>query len=196
MNQTNSIMKKEKEYFILISPSEEITRQINLLKRACAKYIGKFYGMKSQAHISFSKYIDEEDTPGKMSDIMSRFIKIIEWEMGHLPSCNLIIDGFDFFDHGNKYKTIYAVIKNTDETVNWFNTIKEKLFIKKNITPHITIAKKITVESFNILWPFFQKLSLTESFKPESLTILTREFDKPFVPYQKFKEISFNNSPS
>jgi 2'-5' RNA ligase len=186
-------MKKEKEYFIIISPPDEIQYFINKCKRACAKYIGRYESMSSKAHISFAKYLDEENDMGQMSDIMHRFIQIVEFEINQTESFEMEIEGFDFFTHGSDYKTIYAALKLSDEFMTWFNNIRKKLFIEKNIKPHITIAKKISNESFTTLWPHFQKLSYKKSFKPECLTILSREADKPFVAYQKFKEITFIN---
>ncbi|HVS91612.1 MAG TPA: 2'-5' RNA ligase family protein [Mucilaginibacter sp.] len=183
-------MKREVEYFFLISPPDEISGYVDRLKRACAKHIGSFYSMKSKAHISFGKFIDEEDEPGQVSGIMQQCLQLIEKGISRLPSCNLSVEGFDFFDHGSKFKTIYAAINLDDKTLEWFNAIKRQLLIDRNITPHITIARKIPVEAFEILWPHFQKLKFKESFTPESLTILTREFNKP-IKYEKFKEIRF-----
>ncbi len=98
------------------------------------------------------------------------------------------IEGFDFFTHGSDYKTIYAALQLSDEFMAWFNNIKRKLFIEKNIKPLITIAKRVSYESFTTLWPRFQMLNYKKSFKPECLTILSREAHKHFVSYQNSRK--------
>jgi 2'-5' RNA ligase len=148
--------------------------------------------MKSRAHISFRKFIDEEEPGGQISDIMCECLELIKKGIGRLPSFNLFIDGFGFFNHGQKFKTIYAAIELDIRTKAWLNAIKEQLLIDGDITPHITIARKIPVESFNILWPYFQQLEFKASFKPDCLTVLRREVGKPYVPYKKFAEFEFN----
>jgi 2'-5' RNA ligase len=138
-------MKKETEYFFLISLPEPIENQVMRLKKSCAKHIGSFYSMKSKGHISFGKFIDEEKQPGQMSDIMAQCIELIEKGINKLPTCRLTIDGFNYFTHGKKFKTIYANIKMDDKTVAWCDAICKQLLIDRGITPHITIAKKIPV---------------------------------------------------
>src|SRR5579862_3429101 len=187
-------MKKEIEYFLLISPPDRINEQINLLKRACAKHIGSFYSMKSKAHISLCKVIDEEDQPGQLSDIMQCYLRFAAKEIGQISPCNLKIDGFGYFTHGSKFRTIYAVINRTDEVTTWVDKLREKLLIDRSIIPHITIARKIPTEAFDILWPHFQKLTYKESFTADHLMVLSREFNKPYQPYRVFKQIAFDRS--
>jgi 2'-5' RNA ligase len=184
-------MKKEVEYFFLISPPERIEDQITRFKKSCVKHVGSFYSMKSKAHISFGKFIDEEEQPGQMSDIMSQCLDLIEKGINKLPAFNLVIDGFNYFNHGQKFKSIYASIKLDNVTLAWFNTIKQQLLIDRDITPHITIARKIPLEAFNVLWPYFQRIEFKDSFKPEALTVLIRNFNQPYIPYQHYRDIQF-----
>jgi 2'-5' RNA ligase len=189
-------MKREVEYFFLINPPDRIDYQISRLKKSCAKHVGNFYGMKSKAHISFGKFIDEEERPGQMSIIMRDCLHLIERGISTLPSCDLTIDGFNFFNHGQKFRSIYATIKLDDDTLTWFNAVKEQLLIDRDLTPHITIARKISIEAFNILWPYFQQLEFKDSFKAECMTILRREFGKTYMSYEKFGEFLFFNKPT
>jgi len=187
-------MKKEIEYFILISLPDRIDDYVKSLKDFCKRNIGSFYSATSRSHISFGKFIDEEDDNLGMSEIMQLYLKNIQNAIALIPSCDLSIDGFNYFTHGTKFRTIYVVIKLDDNVIGWFDKIRNRLLIDRNITPHITIARKIPTNDFDILWPHFRNLTFKESFKPASLTILTREFSKQYIPYQKFGEIPFDQS--
>ncbi|HVV54301.1 MAG TPA: hypothetical protein VHC47_03190, partial [Mucilaginibacter sp.] len=157
-------MKRETEYFIVIAPPGPVCDYVKQLKNFCKRNIGSFYSAGSRAHISFGKFIDEENSPGQMSGIMRQCLHLMEKGISRIPPCNIMIDGFRFFDHGPRFKTIYAAVKLDEKTLDWFNAVGEQLLIDRDITPHITIARKIPVESFNVLWPHFKDLKFKESF--------------------------------
>src|ERR1700722_1108124 len=164
-----------KDFFLIISPPDAVNYQVLRFKQACAKHIGVFESRYSKAHISFGLYGEEIQTPRQKTFVMERFIDLITEDINIMEPIELAINGFNVFSHGKKSKTIYAVIETTEKTKAWFNKIKEILRIEGNITPHITIAKSLPIEQFNMLWPHFEKLEFKYVFTPGCITVLTRE---------------------
>ena len=103
----------------------------------------------------------------------------------------MTIDGFDYFNHGEDYKTIYARIRSNSETSAWFKTLKKHLNDKDFLLPHITIARNIPVSDFNKLWPHFKATNWVESFTVNELTVLQKETFAPFAQWETFTTIPF-----
>ena len=171
-----------KDYLIVVSPPDRIKEQIAKFKKSCAKYIGKFKGLYSEAHISLNLLGEEIVSANQDYFKFERYLDSIKNDLAKINSIELNITGFNFFNHGSKSKTIYASLDLPDETMNWFNILKVKAKNKKSITPHITIAKNISIEAFNILWPFFEKIEYKESFIADKLTVLVKENNGSFNP--------------
>ncbi|MDB5158811.1 MAG: 2-5 ligase family protein, partial [Mucilaginibacter sp.] len=108
-----------------------------------------------------------------------------------IPPVILTIDGFDYFNHGEEFKTIYARIRNLPETGHWFKMLKHHLHIKEFMVPHITICRNIPVADFDKLWPHFKALEWTETFIVNALTVLQRETFASFAKWEPFTELPF-----
>ena len=103
----------------------------------------------------------------------------------------LYIRNFNFFNHGPRFRTIYAGMIMDNHTKEWFAKIDSKLNLKNHTFPHITIAKNITTEQFGTLWPFFEHIEYEEAFYSEELTILQRDRTSENSVYRPFKQITF-----
>ena len=182
------------DYLLQLSPGEEIEKQVKLYKLSCAKHAGKFRGMYSQAHISFAVLGDKSDNHLQPSHRLSIYFENISSALKNIEPHELRVKGFNFFTHGPKFRTIYAAIELNEETRKWINKIDAILNLNRNTTPHITIAKNVPLEAFNILWPFFQKMSYHDSFIAKRLTILQKDTGNSYSIYRPFMEIPFNNS--
>ena len=176
---------KEKQFLNLIPLPDEADKNIKRFKRACAKHIGDFPGINSRAHISFDRLVFDTDVSYKAVDY-NTFYDVVESILSNVPTINIRITGFSFFNHGAHHRTIYAAIAPDPITMRWFDFVK-KVFLRKGpITPHITIARNISLEAFNILWPHFQNIKYTDTFDVESITILTK-YAGSKGPYQVYK---------
>ncbi|MBL4677627.1 MAG: hypothetical protein JKY70_15710 [Mucilaginibacter sp.] len=170
-----------------ISLPKENDEQIKRFKKACEKYIGRFDSMDSKAHISFPSYAFDL---GSSRDVFNHidYYQIIENHLKVTPPIDLKITGFDFLVHG-KLRTICAKLDLDQMTMHWFNRVTGIFKPIKRINPHITIAKTISLGSFNILWPHFQKLEFTDTFSVRKITILHKYSDET-GPFRFYKEIS------
>lgn len=181
----------ERQFLHLLSLPLINDNKIQRYKRACQKHIGVFPSMSARAHISLSNVRDIVDEytgiPQILNSYHQTYTKIFQW----VPPPTICLNGFDFFMHGSNYRTIYAKIVMTGEIGYWFNYVKPIFLLNNNFNPHVTIARNITTEAFNKLWPYFSQLDFTDTFKIDSLTVLAKDVDKKHATYQTYKEIPF-----
>ena len=175
------------DYLFLLEPSDEVKEQIRHYKLKAGEYIGQYPGMKSTAHLSIC------DISRQKPHIINTFIESVKNKVQSMPPVMLQINGFEYFVHGDDHMTIYAAIKPTYKTDNWFALLKKQLNIKKQITPHITVTKYIPADGFYKLWPELRLLPYKESFTVDKLTILVRETFKPNTRYEVYDRLYFKN---
>jgi 2'-5' RNA ligase len=180
-------MESYYDYLFLLQPSEVIKKQIGHCKFRASNYIGPYPGMKATAHVSI------EDLTRQKPYVVKSLINTVRNKIASMPPAMLQIDGFRFFTHNQDYMTIYAAIKPTYKTDNWFSLLKKQLNSKKPITPHITVTRHIPVDDFYKLWSQMRLLTYQENFTAEKLTILERETFKPNAKYRIYDELFFKN---
>jgi 2'-5' RNA ligase len=168
----------------VLSPSEGIIENVRKLKDFSYKRIGDFESRYSKAHITIQNWYRQKPV------WIEPLIPKLERDLQSLPPVDLKINGFDHFaDHDRS--TIYACLNPDQLTKIWFIQLR-KFFGKPDFVPYITIAKSISKDAFNKLWPHFKDTDYGDQFKVDKLTILRREtigYDKS---YKVFKEIFFN----
>jgi 2'-5' RNA ligase len=179
-------MKNYADFMILLSPPDSVKAQVKQHKLDAAGMIGDYESIHSIAHISIKKM------PRQKSFLTEPVLLALNPKLGTVPPVTLAIDGFDYFNHGEAYKTIYAKIRNTPGTTLWFKQLKRHLNIKDFMVPHITIARNIPVAHFNTLWPHFKAVKWAETFTVKELTVLQRETFAPFAQWQPFTTLPFN----
>ncbi|SEN91791.1 2'-5' RNA ligase [Mucilaginibacter gossypiicola] len=175
------------DYLLLLSPPETVKHEIARYKKASARLIGNFKSMDSPAHISIQHL--ERQKPF-MAD---KNLDLTEQALNTMPPVLLHMDGFAHFTHLHSRMTIYATIRPTPAAGEWFDTLKKKLRIKKNIIPHITVVRDIPERDFDTLWPHFKHKKLVEPFWIKELTILKRDTLDSFAKWDKFKIFEFKN---
>lgn len=181
-------MESYKDYLMIISPPDDVIKQISKYKRASANKIGLFKGMHSIAHISITH---QERCKPFMAE---PFILNMEKRLLSMQPVELQITGFNFFKHGEVGFTIYAVVNAAPPNHNWFKLLRRQMGIKVvNFVPHITVLKNISPSLFKRLWPYFENSKYETSFKANSLTILHRETFAEHVEWRPYKELFFGN---
>jgi 2'-5' RNA ligase len=181
-------MQAYADYLMIISPPEHIIKEINRYKRASVNTIGHFEGMHSAAHITITH--QTRCKPFFAQPAINR----MEQKLCTMPPIELQLNSFDFFDHGETTKTIYAEIKRSERVDNWFKLLISQMGIKvKHFVPHIPIARNIPITSFKKLWANFENRSWEESFKVNSLTILHRDTFVEYCEWRVYKELFFTN---
>jgi len=111
-----------------------------------------------------------------------------------LPPVTLTIEGFDFFSHGEQYRTLYARIRPATYTAQWFKALKRTLKIKDYLVPHITVARNIHKNDFDKLWPHFKGIRWLEDFETAKLTIMQRPALNTFAQWEVLAELPFEAS--
>lgn len=179
-------MKNYADFFIVLSPPDHIKDLITEHKQYAADVIGKYESMYAIAHISIKKMHRQK------SFLTEPAIRSLTPKLATIAPVTLTIDGFDYFNHGEDYKTIYVKINTPPEITQWFKTLKKHLNIKEFMVPHITIARNISVNDFNLLWPHFKAIRWNENFTVTELLVLEKQTFAPFAKWQKFTHLPFN----
>lgn len=180
-------MESYYDYLFLLQPSENVKKQIGYWKVMAANHIGPYPGMKATAHISI------ENLTRQKPYFIKSLVDSMRNKITSMPPVTLQIDGFQFFTHTEDHMTIYAAIKPTYKTDNWFSLLKKQLNSKKDITPHITLTKHIPADAFYKLWSELRMVNYKETFTAEKLTILERETFKQNAKYTIYDELYFKN---
>ncbi|MDO3625199.1 2'-5' RNA ligase family protein [Mucilaginibacter sp. BT774] len=178
-------MKGYTDYLIILSPSEDVCEQIEKYKQQSADIIGHYDSMYSTAHISI------KPMPRRKPYMAEPELAALKANIKLLPPATLVIDGFDFFNHGEEYRTVYAKIQSSAFTTQWVKALKKSLNIKDYLVPHIPIARNIHRNDFDKLWPHLRKIKWVQDFEVSKLTILQREALNTFVHWQVLMEIPF-----
>ncbi|MCC8426176.1 2'-5' RNA ligase family protein [Mucilaginibacter sp. UR6-11] len=178
-------MKGYTDFLMMLSPSDKVKAVVHNHKFYAAGIIGNYESMHSTAHISI-RMMHRQKTfltePG---------ILTFRKRLCLIPPVTLHIDGFDYFNHGDEYKTIYARISNSPETNQWFKILKQHLHIKEFMVPHITICRNIPVADFDKLWPYFKSIEWKATFTVNTLTVLQRETFASFAKWEPYTELPF-----
>lgn len=178
-------MENKVDYLLVLSPPKSIVDHVRIDKRYSEKLIGNFESLNSKAHLTMSNYFL------KNTYEVEPLIPHLQYKMSMLPSITLNINGYNYFETGNK-RTIYASPTIDSDAELWFEQMRDH--VKSNsITPHITIAKNISEEQFEILWSMFKDRKWIESFHIDRLTILKRQSIGLNNNYVKLKELEFKN---
>lgn len=178
-------MKQYADYMLLLSPGDNVKAMVKEHKQYVAGVIGTYESLHSKAHISVHKMQRQK------SFIAEPALRALNKNISTLPPITLTIDGFDYFNHGDEYKTIYVKLRISPITTLWFKTLKKHLNVKEFMVPHITIAGNIPVAAFNELWPHFKAINWVEQFTVNELTILQRETFASFATWQLFMTLPF-----
>lgn len=173
------------DYLIILSPSESVTAEVKKLKYSSSTIIGEYDGLFSKAHITVQPWMRKKPV------WVAPLIPKLERDLQNLPPITLETDGFDVFDQ-QETATIYAKLVSTNATKAWFKALR-RYFNTSAFEPHITIARSISKNNLDKLWPHFKGKEWKEQFRVDKLTILRREtigYDKS---YKIYKEIPFNS---
>ena len=175
------------DMLMILSPPNNIKLLIENYKKEAAALIGDFESMHSIAHISV------KDLPRQKPYFTEPAVLSLLKKLKAMPPLELTIDGFDHFNHGDEFRTLYAKIKSTPQITGWFKDLKKHLNVKEYLVPHITIARNIPVDAYNQLWPHYKAINWVDTFTVQQLTVLHREAFNTFAKWQVYKEIPFES---
>jgi len=175
-------------HFLLDLPSH-INTEIYRLKNQAKRVIGNYPSMNAIPHITINNY---HPNPGDFHEAGFAHFKR---PINHLPPVTFEIDGFDCFNDQNGHsKTIYANVQLNAESRFWLKELW-KTTGKGSGKPHITVARSLTAEQFNLLWPYFQRRELKLSFTVSKFTILRVKYTKGEFLSEFYREFEFLGPP-
>lgn len=159
-------------YLVVISPPDAVKLDIAALKKELdtISEIGE-KNIRSIAHITL---IDKLTDDASFPDMIKKLIKKRE----PFP---VTINGWDYFDHGHSF-TIYLKIENTAPIIQLINDIKPG-----SALPHVTLAKKISRETFDKLKPYLQNFTYRNEWVCKEIVVLKKLMSqKPLGFKEKF----------
>lgn len=163
------------ETFVIISPPESILKDISYLKKSIGEILGYPYeGEFSKAHISLLKYRDQH-TDSELYTINNLVASVKPF--------NLYVKGFDVLHHGNN-RTLCLNVDNKNPVRELAETLTGR-----EITPHITLAKNLSVHSFNKVWSAVKRVTYSTHFRCDHLTVLKRNSG----PWRHYMDLPFYN---
>jgi 2'-5' RNA ligase len=161
---------------------------IDRYKRASARVIGDFAGMRSPVHISINR--QHRCKPFIAQHGLSQMAE----KLGHISQMELKISNFKYFTHGPNAMTIYACVVTDERTERWFKALNNSMrIIHKHFVPHITVVKNIPAEKFNLLWPKFATARFQSSFLADKLIVLEKETYMEGSRWKIYREFPFGN---
>jgi len=165
-------MEISKVYSFRLSPSDEIIKEIERFKLFSRETIGAFESMNSKAHLTICEPRLEK------LQVMVNSVKRLERELKSIPSIELTVNNFGYFDNGKAGYVIYAKVEGDERTKTWFKTLRSSFDKKEAFNPHITVVRGISADRFRDLWPHFEHFAYRRKFTVDSMIILENEIVK------------------
>ena len=155
------------EYFVLLSPSEEIKKETTKLKKKLYKMIGReTENSKSVAHISLFKTKWEHD-----KHVLERVRK----SMADQKEFAVSINGTNSYNHGTKAKTLYLKVENPKPIQSLYEAFKEEFKIKNGFNPHLTIEQNIPLADFEKIQDNLDVFNYKNEWICDNVTILKKK---------------------
>jgi 2''-5'' RNA ligase len=176
------------EYLLIIEPTERAQKEIQAFKRYFIKNYPYRNAIVSKAHITLARFV-------QYGSFESRIIQRLQSLASHVAPFDIILDGFGTFGH-----TIFVDVVPSEPMAQLINMHRQELrpllgsrgtFASK---PHITIARKLTPDQNNVVWPMWRRTLYRSSFRAKNITLLRRPAGTH--GYALVKRFSFLGLPS
>jgi 2'-5' RNA ligase len=175
------------QYFLIISPPDEIKSKVKSLKYKLHKAVGlSDYNLHSVPHISLMSF-------HTMTPVNERCFVALQQLFSKNNSFEVYLNGFDYFEHGEEANTIYVKIENSCQIVRIYNELHSLLGLRiREFIPHLTLAKTISRTRFNKSYEMIKQHFFSEKFNCSHVTVLERKLQHGVVSnYKVLKEIEF-----
>ena len=168
----------EKQYAIAFHPSEEIIEKVKEIKLDLATKIGWYNSKNSLAHITISKFklhSSKIEIAGNQLEKACKYIQPI----------NVNLTQYRSFPNGTFYLCPNDLSSlELKKAMTAINTSLTNKLSYKSANPHLSIARKLTVENLEIAINFFSEINLP--FLCD--TVILRELDLEKGQYKILKE--------
>jgi len=89
------------------------------------------------------------------------------------------VKGWNVFDHGHSI-TLYLEIENPEPIISLMALVKSP-----SKTPHISLAKKISHETFNLLMPYLQNLDYSAEWICTEVNVLRKLMSEKHLGFRE-----------
>lgn len=162
-------------YLVVLSPPYTIKADITKIKEElnCIAGIGD-RNLHSVAHITLFDKLTDDTT---VADTVRGLIK-------PCSPFTIKIKGWNIFDHRHSV-TVYLDIENPDPIINLMGLLKSS-----SKTPHISLAKKIPYETFNLLKPYLQSIDYSAEWLCTEVHVLRKLMSEKHIGFKESFRIS------
>lgn len=172
------------EYLIVISPDEEITKEINVRKKKINALLGAdVASTNSVPHISLLNFLhtEHEMILKRMKDILSR--------QAPFP---VKLNGVAFFEPTPESKILYARVAEKPLIQSLTSQLKTGIGRGTKSNPHLTILGAIPSKNHEILHAHLAELTMEVTFLCKGVTVLRRLKDDPTGIWDFSLNLPFN----
>lgn len=187
--QAQPVLDTVYQYFLIISPPDEIKSKVKSLKYKLHKAVGlSDYNLHSVPHISLMSF-------HTMRPVNDRFFGALQHLFSKNNSFEVDLNGFDYFEHGSESNTIYVKIENSFQIVRVYHELHSLLGLRvREFVPHLTVARTMSRPRFTRSYEMIKQHAFSEKFSCNQITILERKLQHGVVSnYRILKEIKFSN---
>lgn len=166
-------------YLVVLSPPDPVKETIAKIKKELNAICDiSERNLHSIGHITLiDKLTDDIYFPETIGELIS----------GHQPF-TITIEGWGYFDHGHSV-TIYLEILNPEPITNLMIAVKSTVRI-----PHISLAKKVSHETFKTLQPYLENLDYTAQWKCSEVIILKKLMSEKHLGFKDKIIISLDST--
>lgn len=174
------------EYFLVISPSDEINRDVMMFRQNIyAKLNSSAKNQFSKAHISLVNFSVPSLSEQQIIDYTKKALYGIE-------KFTVRLNNYEIFHHGPDLRTVCLKVENHEPIIRVFNSLFTHFnFNPERLTPHITLAKTISVTEFDQIKDITILYDYQKKFDCEGLTLLKRVKRGNIHIYEFVTEIKF-----
>ena len=183
-----------REYLIIISPPNHIKKDIHAFKKEISRITANESPLKSVAHITLFN-IPTVTIPE------STLIKELGLAINTWTPFEVKLNGFDCFSYSSS-QTIYAkpnpesilkLLKPMAMILNKRAKVPNK-FLGFSKVPHMTIAKQIGDNHFDLCWELFRNRIYSKEFLVKHITVLRKNYSLDEKKFRLIAEVPFTNT--
>jgi 2'-5' RNA ligase len=165
-------------YLVVISPPDHIKKEIvNIKKEMNAITDIKERNLNSIAHITLTeKLTDDTDLANTVSVLT-----------GNQQSFHVALQGWGYFDHGHSI-TIYLKVLHPEKIIDMAGSLKSSAR-----TPHISLAKKISHDTFEKLQPYLNTLNYSAQWVCTEVTVLRKLMSEKHLGFRESIKVPLQN---
>lgn len=163
-------LERTYEYLLVIPPTDEISSDVFHFKGILFDAIkSKTRNRYAKAHVTIinfmnAGYSDEE------------VVEKVRNALAEQKRFKVQISGVEKFVHGEDKRTIHLAISNPDPFRELHKLLASEFYQKTTkITPHITLAKAISTDEYELIMNKFPYIHYHNEFEGNRLSILKRE---------------------